>query len=337
MSKVPNLVIALRSLHLSNTQRLPRGKWAYFNKHKKVTDPARQDPDYFEKEAAKLPLDDHYLDALKHLWEEKIGSERELNMKASDRLIGQTQYFLPDVDQSQPRLPYENLDALREAPDAVKKIFSIEYGQRKDLTAAWKRDMIQSVNRHKYDNESLQMRIAWTTALIRHYTQLLDEERLRGPKRPKWLKHKIYLVIAYRRKLLRLLREQDLPEFEKVLETLKISMIMPKPPEHVKTRKAWSEFQLKRRVEEEKEKRLHKLHVEQMKNRDQRAAEIEQRLAQLDEEERNIYSRLAEIDALEGKVSNVAGTYQPKLVEELSEAVMHSQYFYHPKPSMSAT
>lgn len=184
------------------------------------------------------------MDALKHLWEEKIGSERELNMKASDRLIGQTQYFLPDVDQSQPRLPYENLDALREAPDAVKKIFSIEYGQRKDLTAAWKRDMIQSVNRHKYDNESLQMRskhtslppnltpnlVAWTTALIRHYTQLLDEERLRGPKRPKWLKHKIYLVIAYRRKLLRLLREQDLPEFEKVLETLKISMIMPKPP-----------------------------------------------------------------------------------------------------------
>lgn len=66
--------------------------------------------------------------------------------------------------------------------------------------------------------------------MIRHYTQLLDAEVVLGPKRPKWLKHKIYLVIAYRRKLLRLLREQDLAEFEKVLETLKISYTMPKPP-----------------------------------------------------------------------------------------------------------
>lgn len=82
-------------------------------------------------------------------------------MKASDNLIGQSQYFLPDIDQSRPRLPYESLDVLRDAPESVKKIFSIEYGKRKDLTAAWKREMIRSVNRHKFDNDSLQMRSRW--------------------------------------------------------------------------------------------------------------------------------------------------------------------------------
>lgn len=56
---VPNLIVAFRSLHVSSTLRLPRGKTQFFNIHKKVTDPARQDPDYFEKEAAKLPLGKH--------------------------------------------------------------------------------------------------------------------------------------------------------------------------------------------------------------------------------------------------------------------------------------
>ena len=32
------------------------GLYYYYNKHKPVTDPERQDPDYFEKEAEKIPL-----------------------------------------------------------------------------------------------------------------------------------------------------------------------------------------------------------------------------------------------------------------------------------------
>jgi len=43
-----------RQLHLSNI--LEYGRYPYFNIHKNVTDPKRQDPDYFEKEAEKLPL-----------------------------------------------------------------------------------------------------------------------------------------------------------------------------------------------------------------------------------------------------------------------------------------
>ena len=44
----------LRTFHASTS--LHRGRYAFYNKHKKVTDPRRADPDYFEKQAAKLPL-----------------------------------------------------------------------------------------------------------------------------------------------------------------------------------------------------------------------------------------------------------------------------------------
>lgn len=39
-----------------NSNNLLKGAFPYFNKHKPVTDPARQDPNYFENEAKKLNL-----------------------------------------------------------------------------------------------------------------------------------------------------------------------------------------------------------------------------------------------------------------------------------------
>lgn len=39
-----------------NSNNLLKGAFPYYNKHKPVTDPARQDPDYFEREAQKLIL-----------------------------------------------------------------------------------------------------------------------------------------------------------------------------------------------------------------------------------------------------------------------------------------
>lgn len=43
-----------RSLHVSAA--VSRARRPFFNIHKKVTDPARQDPEYFEKAASALPL-----------------------------------------------------------------------------------------------------------------------------------------------------------------------------------------------------------------------------------------------------------------------------------------
>lgn len=96
------------------------------------------------------------MDALKTLWEEKIGNQRELSLKAADSLVKNPTYGLPDIDVSQPRLEYLKVDALRDAPESVKKIFSIDMGERVDLTAAWKSALLERVKIHEYDSSSLQ-------------------------------------------------------------------------------------------------------------------------------------------------------------------------------------
>lgn len=44
------------SIHISPIANKGRARIPFYNKHMKVTDPAQQDPDYFEKKAATLPL-----------------------------------------------------------------------------------------------------------------------------------------------------------------------------------------------------------------------------------------------------------------------------------------
>uniref|UniRef100_A0A7E4W1G1 Small ribosomal subunit protein uS15m n=1 Tax=Panagrellus redivivus TaxID=6233 RepID=A0A7E4W1G1_PANRE len=325
LSKVPALAVTgSRALHVSASTH--RGRYNFYNKHKKVTDPRRADPDYFEKQAAKLPLDKNYLDALVLLWSEKVGSERELMMKASDKLIQHDgNYGLPELDKSKPRLAYEKVDALTDAPEAVKKVFSIDYGERRDLTDAWKRELVESVNKHQFDHNSLQAKIAWATALIRHWTMLVDHLQSKNPKKPVWLTHRIFLMLGYRRKQLRLLREQDTAEFERVLDVLQIAYSVPKPPEHIKTRKAWSEHQLRQRVEAEKERRLEELHEKLKIGRDEEVAKLDKHVSDLKSELSRIDDRLNAIAIAEGtQVAGVKGEYQVKLVEELSETVIHS-------------
>ena len=100
-------------------------------------------------------------------------------MKGSDKLIKHDgSYGLPDLDKSKPRLKYENVDLLKDAPESVKKIFSIEFGERRDLTDAWKRELIESVNKHKFDGDSYQAKSEFSfnflsLALIKQIFQLL--------------------------------------------------------------------------------------------------------------------------------------------------------------------
>ena len=85
-----------------------------------------------------------YIGELKKIWEEKIGSERELIFKAPDRLIGirnvrsSEEFGLPKLDLSKPRLDWAGIDALEGAPPEVKKIYSLEHGSLGDVSAAWK-------------------------------------------------------------------------------------------------------------------------------------------------------------------------------------------------------
>ncbi|EYC33026.1 hypothetical protein Y032_0002g564 [Ancylostoma ceylanicum] len=130
------------------------------------------------------------------------------------------------------------------------------------------------------------------TALIRHWSLLVDDISKETPKKPTWLTHRIWLVINARRKFLRLLRERNTEAFEKVIKELKIAYHVQKQPEHVKTRKAWAEAQLRVRVEQEKERRLEELHQSYIKERKEKLKQMEKRKQELRKEEQEVRLRI---------------------------------------------
>lgn len=134
--------------------------------------------------------------------------------------------------------------------------------------------------------------------------------------------------------MLGLLREQDYGEFEKTLDTLKISYQVPKQPDHVKTRKAWSLFALQKRVDAEKERMMEELRAEFEQNKDVRLQELNTKLDTLDKQQHEIEEELKKFEAIDGRaLPQISGKYQPKLVEELTEFSNHQRLFYHPAPS----
>ncbi|KAI6182486.1 Fimbrin [Aphelenchoides bicaudatus] len=318
---------------------LGRARFFHYNKHKKVTDPARQEHEYFEKQAAALPLDEHYIDNLKMLWEEKIGSERELHLKAEDHLIGRAQgdYGLPALERLRPKLEYEKVVELKDAPEDVRKIFSIEFGERSDYTDACKSDLIELVRKHRYDKGSTQIQIAWSTVIIRHLTALVDEFTALHGRRPRIYSDKIHRMVGYRGRMLKLLREQDIEAFEKILKDLKISYQIPKHPEHVKTRKAWSLFLLRQRVDAEKEAMMEALRMEFEKDKDSKLKALNNKIDEIVKQREEIQSQLKELELLENrKPVHTDGEYQPKLIEEVSETEAHYMLFGHAAPSKKA-
>lgn len=145
--------------------------------------------------------------------------------------------------------------------------------------------------------------------------------------------HRIHLFVGWRTKSLRILRKQNLAEFEKVIKELKISYSTPKEPEHLHTRKAWSEHQLRLRCTDEKEKRLKDFYLKLIDGREKKISSIDIELNNLENEEINIMDRLLQIKKIEQKfIENCVGKYEPKLIEEFSEIMLHSIIFYHPAP-----
>ncbi|EGT37964.1 hypothetical protein CAEBREN_28207 [Caenorhabditis brenneri] len=328
-------MINLRRLVHTSCQ-LERGRTAFYNIHQKVTDPAKQDPEYFEKKARELPLDQNYIDALSKLYYEKIGSERDLGLKAADNLIlEKTEFGLPRIEKSKIRAKFEDLDVLSNAPESVKKIFSVEMATRRELSQEWKQSLIKSVRQHSLDENSLEMKIAWLTALIRHWSLLVNDIGQETKKKPTWLTHRIWLVINERRKALRILRERNQSAFEKTIAALKISYHVPKQPAHVKTRKAWAEAQLKLRVENEKEKRLEELHEKYDKQVEEHKRETQEKRKALNDELDKLAKNMRQIEITEGKTFDTVGKYEPALISSLTETVIHSNLFYHPPPTMA--
>ncbi|VDK66901.1 unnamed protein product, partial [Cylicostephanus goldi] len=97
---------------------------------------------------------------------------------------------------------------------------------------------------------------------------------------------------------------------------------------------AWAEAQLKARVEQEKERRLESLHQLYVEEKKQKMEEMDKRRQELKKEQQQVEQRLHGLLVLEGKATDIVGEYQPSLIGNLSEIVMHSALFYHPKPDL---
>ncbi|KHJ44500.1 hypothetical protein D918_05165 [Trichuris suis] len=152
------------------------GRFKWYNIRKPSTNSQQADPEYFEKQALALQPLPGYTDKLVDIWLEMVSVSRDVTFKRDDFFIQRNvKQWLPELDIEKTRAEYEYIAALKNAPNLVKRIFTVQYGQRKDSTFLWKRALVNLVRQHDLDNESLESRIARHTALIRHWTALLVE------------------------------------------------------------------------------------------------------------------------------------------------------------------
>ncbi|KRZ13487.1 28S ribosomal protein S15, mitochondrial [Trichinella zimbabwensis] len=301
-----------------------RFKW--YNIRRPATVPKQADPAYYENLALSVPLAQGYIERLGEIWFEMVSVSRDVNFKRDDILIKHdSTHWLPHVDIKQPKAQYESVKALEAAPESVKKLFSIEFGCRKDLTFQWKRSLMNKVRQNELDTSSLEVRIAKHTALIRHWSQLLSEMK----SKPGWLRQSIYISINHRRKLLRLLREQDKESFENVLNQLKIAYYAPPINEDLPsfTRKGWIEYIIRRKVEMIKDDKLRAHHEILKKRQEIFLSEKEPLLAALDEEEKAILEELNAVVSQKSESLKVVGEYAGHEIDQISENEMHSYYY----------
>lgn len=109
--------------------------------------------------------------------------------------------------------------------------------------------------------------VAWATCCIRYWTALTEEMLKQNPDRarPKWFRKRIFTILNYRNTHLKYLNMHDSAEFDRVVKTLKLAYHVPKPHDKDRqfsnlTRKIWTEKMLRKRVVDEKEKKLKALH-----------------------------------------------------------------------------
>ncbi|CAG4933125.1 unnamed protein product [Colias eurytheme] len=124
---------------------------------------------------------------------------------------------LPTNIESSCGIDYAACEEIKDAPEAVKKIFSIAHLGRKEYKEFMKKDLIDRVRRHKYDEFTTETRIARMTGHIRCLQETMEEH----PRNVK-VKQTLQEMIDKRKKLLKFLRQYDYKKFEWLLEKLNI-------------------------------------------------------------------------------------------------------------------
>lgn len=132
---------------------------------------------------------------------------------------------MPKIDKSQYILEFQNSKELESADELVKRMFTVEFAPRKQSSRLFWTDLKHKVRRHHYDVESIEVKIARWTGVIRAWQDAMEMH----PRNVK-LKQKLNELIDKRKKNLKYLRTWDYKRFEWLLETLDI-VYKPAPSE----------------------------------------------------------------------------------------------------------
>ncbi|XP_026755022.1 28S ribosomal protein S15, mitochondrial [Galleria mellonella] len=124
---------------------------------------------------------------------------------------------MPEIPPTALGKDYALSDEIKDAPEAVKKIFSVAHLGQKEYNALVTKELIDRVRRHNYDENTAETRIARLTGHIR----CLQETMEKYPKNVK-AKQTVQELIDKRKKLLKYLRQYDYRKFEWLLEKLNI-------------------------------------------------------------------------------------------------------------------
>ncbi|XP_018320537.1 28S ribosomal protein S15, mitochondrial [Agrilus planipennis] len=139
---------------------------------------------------------------------------------------------MPEFDKSRYQLEYANCKELENADPLVKRLFSLEFASRSKITQAYKKDLVDSVKNHTFDENSIEARIARWTGTIRALQEVMENH-----PRNRRLKVQLKEIIDKRKKYLKFLRTWDYKKFEWLIDNLNIIYKPPPPQFHWITRK----------------------------------------------------------------------------------------------------
>ncbi|CAH0402721.1 unnamed protein product [Chilo suppressalis] len=124
---------------------------------------------------------------------------------------------IPKISDDALGLDYTLSGELKDAPESVKKIFSVAHLGPKEYKTLVKEALTERVKQHQYDDTTVEFKVAKMTAQIRCLQETMD-------KHPKNViaKKACQELIDKRKKTLKLLRQYDYKKFEWLLEKLNI-------------------------------------------------------------------------------------------------------------------
>ncbi|XP_023947092.1 28S ribosomal protein S15, mitochondrial [Bicyclus anynana] len=139
---------------------------------------------------------------------------------------------LPNIPDNSLGKEYSLCEEIKDAPESVKKIFSVGHLGKKEYNALVKQELMDRVKRHEYDERTAETRIAKLTGQIR----CLQDTMEKFPRNAK-AKKAVQEIIDKRKKLLKYLRQYDYKKFEWLLERLNIEYKAHPESYHKLTRK----------------------------------------------------------------------------------------------------